>query len=423
MYVDSICIQTKTLYNIIFVLLAYVFNDTIMEKSKKVIGYVSSSNPMMDRKAWSGTLFKLREAIENAGYDVIWIKIHPNKFISLVVKAIIKLFVGGVKYWEYSKVYYWLCAKSINMNEVMKCDYLFFPGGAQVMAYLKNSSFVLPPAIYYTDSCFRMMINYYWYDIPNWLCRQADALEKNALEESALVIRSSDWAINCAIKEYGCLERKTEVLEFGANIDEKYIVTTEPYRGGELRLLFSGVDWKRKGCDIAIETVRLLNEDGINAKLYLVGLDLLKIPSEYHNLNFVEYVGFLNKNDPDQYRRYTDVIAKCHCLLLPTHAECSGIVFCEASAYGLPSISYDTGGVGNYVINGKTGYRLDTHSTAEDFANVIKEIINRKEFDRLHNGALTYYKNKVNWSTWSDRFAKIMDIHFNNKTSLHLFSS
>lgn len=43
-------------------------------------------------------------------------------------------------------------------------------------------------------------------------------------------------------------------------------------------------------------------------------------------------------------------------LLLPTIAECAGIVFAEASGYGIPSITYDTGGVGTYVIDGINGF-------------------------------------------------------------------
>lgn len=34
-----------------------------------------------------------------------------------------------------------------------------------------------------------------------------------------------------------------------------------------------------------------------------------------------------------------------HLLLLPTRAECAGIVFNEASAYGVPILLTDTGGV------------------------------------------------------------------------------
>lgn len=185
-------------------------------------------------------------------------------------------------------------------------------------------------------------------------------------------------------------------------------MAAEPYRSGELRILFSGIEWKRKGCDIAIETVKRLNGDGIKTKLYIVGLDIGKIPLEYQNLSYVEYVGYLNKNNPYHYNKYIEIIRNCHCLLLPTHAECSAIVFCEAAAFGLPAFTYDTGGLGNYVINGKTGYRLDKKSKAEDFANIIKKTVKCNEFLKLQSGSLALYEERISWSVWSRRFADMM---------------
>ncbi|WP_137463714.1 glycosyltransferase, partial [Escherichia coli] len=42
-------------------------------------------------------------------------------------------------------------------------------------------------------------------------------------------------------------------------------------------------------------------------------------------------------------------------LLLPTIADCYGMVFCEAAAFGLPVVATDTGGVSSIVINERTG--------------------------------------------------------------------
>ena len=379
---------------------------------KEIIGFVSYSNPVTDRRAWSGTYYKIREAIELAGYEVRWVRAHPNKAISFLIKAILKI-LRQVKYWEYSGYFGWLCARSISLTEIEACDYLFIPGGSQMIKSLnKRLSNRCPPIIYYTDSTFRLMDGYYWFNIPGWISRQADAGEKKANDCSALVIKSSDWAINSVINDYDCPPEKTAVLEFGANIDEKDIAVTEPYSGGILRVLFSGVDWKRKGADTAIETVRLLNESGIPAHLYLAGINESDIPHEYQHLDFVEYLGFLNKNNPPQYKRYIDLLGQCHCLLLPSHAECSAIVFNEASAFGLPSFTYDTGGLANYVINGKNGYRLDIHASATDFAAIIGRVVRHNEFPELRKGALALYEEKNNWRAWSRRFAELMESFF-----------
>lgn len=38
-----------------------------------IIGFVSKADPFHDRVAWSGTYFKLREAIQLTGFEVRWI--------------------------------------------------------------------------------------------------------------------------------------------------------------------------------------------------------------------------------------------------------------------------------------------------------------------------------------------------------------
>lgn len=380
---------------------------------RRVIGFVSRSDPMTDRRAWSGTFYKIREAIQDAGYDVKWVRVHPRKLPSFLVKALFKL-TGRVKYWELSKAYGRLCARSVRPDDVRVCDCLLFPWGAQMIDFLhKRFSGTCPPIIYYTDATFRLMTDYYWFDIPDTIYRQADEVEKSANDCASLVIKSSDWAVRSAVQDYGCPPGKTAVLEFGANIDEKDIMVGHPYSGGELRVLFSGVDWKRKGAGIAIDTVRKLNEDGLKARLHLVGLDVSKIPAEYRDLGFVEYAGFLNKNDPAQYRQYIELLSQCHCLLLPTRAECSATVFNEAAAFGLPSFTYDTGGLGNYVIDGETGYRLDIRSTAQDFARVIGHAVMNDDFVKLHEGALRLYQEKTSWKAWSRRFTALLDNHLN----------
>lgn len=385
---------------------------TLSSSEKKVVGFVSSANPFSNRKAWSGTLFKIREAIERAGFDVVWIQSKPNSLVSFALNLFLKLPSKG--WYEHTKLYTKACARSIDLGTVKKCDYLLFPGGAQMLYYLKKECPALPPVIYYTDACFHQMVGYYWRNIPHWIYKQAEELEQYGLDTSDIVIRSSNWALNCAIEFYGCNPKKTEVLEFGANIDAEYIKENEPYTGGELRILFSGVNWKRKGGDIAIDTTRKLNEDGFQTKLFLVGLERNKIPEEYQNQKSVEYVGDLNKNKLEEYEKYVELFSKCHCVLLPTKAECSSIVLCEAAAFGLPAFTYDTGGLGNYVINGKTGYRLDPNAKAGDFANKIEEAIRNKEFETLHNGSLSYYRERISWEAWSRRFKHMMDRRFDN---------
>ena len=349
--------------------------------------------------------FKIREGIENAGFKVIWIPYKINRLKLLLLKLFIKIFYGQNAITTQNQFYYKLCAQSIDINKIKECDYLFFPGRAQINAFLK----IRKPIIYYTDATFKQMINYYWFNQSQWILKQGNLLEEKAIKNSYINIRSSKWAADSVLKDYGGNPKRNFILEFGANIDDKDIVPCKPYKNTEiLNILFSGVDWERKGGEIAVKTVQLLNQKGIKSNLFITGIS--NLPSQYKNLPYIKNLGFFNKNNPEEYQFYIKIISNSHILLLPTKAECAGIIFSEASAYGLPIFTYNTGGIGNYVIDGINGYKLPLHSNEIDFTNTIITCIKHNELEKLHYGGINLYHSTLNWKTWANRFKEIMAI-------------
>ena len=370
---------------------------------KKVIGYVCQSNPFTDKKAWSGSIYKIREGIENAGFEVKWIPYKGFFFFNLILKFCYRFsFLNGL---VYTRLSFWLYSLSINKKTLQGCDLFFFPGGEQLVEYVNFDK----PKIIYGDSTMPLMIDYYWFGISPFIKKMIIQFDKIAHMKSDLIIKSSNWVIKSVVADYGISDDKTAVIEFGCSLNKNKIVPIIPYESGKLRILFSGVDWERKGASIAIDTVRCLNDMGIDAVLYLVGIRLQYIPIEYRNLPFVEYIGFLNKNKVSEAERYTQIYHNSHLLLVPTKAECAGIVFAEASAYGMPTLTHDTGGIESYVVNGINGYRLPLGSTPQQFAVKIKQMIIKKEFGQLGKQAIIYYEKRLNWEIWGERFKKLLE--------------
>lgn len=368
------------------------------------IGFVSSDNPFSDKKAWSGSIYKLREAIENAGYEVVWIPYENKSFILYIVLKILRLFIGkNISGYEHNRLIFWLYAKSINMKKYSDCSFLFFPGGAQIACYMKTKKNV----IYFTDVTFKQMINYYWADVNPFVKKEGNLCEKKGINNATINIRASKWAADSVVNDYGFNLKNTFVLPLGPTLEPEDIKPVEPIYSKELNILFSGVDWDRKGGDIAVETVKCLKDKGFNVKLYIVGI--YNLPYDYKKKDFIVDVGFLDKNIEVQYREYINTIRKCNIFLLPTKAECAGIVFSEASAFGLPIFTYNTGGVGEYVIDGLNGYKLPLNSAPLDFANIIEKTIKSKEIENLYEGCLKMYKDKLSWKNWSDSFRNILD--------------
>lgn len=378
---------------------------------KRTIAYISQSDPFTDRLAWSGTNFKLREGIESAGFRVKWIPFTINKYKLILLKVLIKVLFGKRALVDHNRFYFRMCAQSIDLKQLDSCDYLFFPNSGQIGAYLNTDK----PIIYFSDATFSLMVDYYWKNQSKWVVKEGIDNDLKAIKRSIINIRSSKWAADSVVNDYGADPRRTCVIELGANIDDNDIKPSLPYRKGQtLNMLFSGVDWERKGGDIAVETVRLLNEYGINSKLIIAGIKQLQ--AKYENTPYIENLGFLNKNNIEQYKQYIRAMSNAHVFLLPTKAECAGIVYCEASAFGLPIFSYDTGGVRNYVRNGVNGYTLPISSGAKDFANAIINCVEHNRLNDLHYGGIDLYKTTLNWNSWGKRFRECIEIVENERT-------
>lgn len=358
------------------------------------IGYISPTDPFTDRKAWSGTHYNVCQSLIAAGHDVHWIKYSvrsPRVRISAKILKHIAFDVNLTKEIGKAKV------NSIKEN-LSDYDLIFIPAQSDIVSAIKTET----PIVHYSDATVHVMLDYYWYGLSKFQKKIAENVEQRAISNTALNIYSSHWAANSAINDYHADPGKVVVLPFGANIDDSEIVSAEPYESGTLNVLFSGVDWERKGGQIAVDTVRKLNERGIKSKLTICGIKNLS--PKIACLPFINNIGFLDKNDSSQYKKYMSIWQNTNVFILPTRAECSAIVLNEASAYGVPSLTTNTGGLADYVINDVNGKRLPLSAQGSEYADVIESWINEKKFSSLCSGAKKIYNNTNSWTAWQREF-------------------
>lgn len=372
----------------------------------KKIGIVSAFDPHSDRKAHSGILYKINEAIEKAGIETVWIK-NPLPWKYKIICKILGLFkrLGfnhGV-YFDRTTIGAKILAQTIDYKSAKDVDYVMAIHYFHVPAFGRIGK----PIIYHSDATFELANNYYLHNMPRWNVRQAEQIEKMALAHSTWHLSSSEWRENSVVNHYGINRKQCAVLEYGSCIDTEGIRRT-PLNDGILHLLFMGVDWERKGGEIAVETTRLLNERGIKTVLTVMGLKVE--PDSCKNREYINFIGFLNKNTPAEYERMKQIFCTTDILLLPTKAECSAVVFCEAADYGTAVVTYDTGGIGNYVVNDMNGYRLAEGSTPMQFADKIEEIWQTPGMlERMSLGARKVSKEKLNWDNWTKWFTENID--------------
>jgi glycosyltransferase involved in cell wall biosynthesis len=209
------------------------------------------------------------------------------------------------------------------------------------------------------------------------------------------------------VNDYEVEPEKITVAACGANLDRipdrssLHFNTTD-----QLRLLFLGVEWDRKGGDIVIEAYRELKRQGLRVTLHIIGCTP---PFDVTDEDGITVIPFLDKNKPGDFDRLDRIFRETDLLFLPTRAECAGVVFSESSAYGIPSLTTDTGGVSTYVKNNVNGFALSWAAGAEEYAEKVIELNKDKSaMLELKRNSRRFYEEKLSWDLWGDHFKKIV---------------
>ena len=371
-------------------------------KKKIRIALLTSFDPRDENKL-SGSVYHMLGAIERNGCDVTILGPVPaRQFLAGKLAQRFRQFRRAYNFehgffmaHRYAKEF----SKRLREQPV---DCIFAPRSSTEIALLKTKI----PVVYYSDTTFAALYNYYpWFSnfmpLSEW---EGNKIEKAALHRSQFAVFSSQWAADSAIREYGIDADRVSIVPMGPNLRKIPARSSvlRPKDPGECKLLFIGVEWERKGGQIAYDTYRLLKSKGIQASLTICGCT----PPPYVKDAGVKVIPYLDKAQGQDYARFEDLLRSHHFFILPTRAECFGVVFCEASAFGLPSLATDTGGIPTAVRNGVNGYRFPLEAGAEVYADRIASLF--KNYDTqyvpLCTSARDLFENELNW----DAFAREM---------------
>ncbi|HLS27484.1 MAG TPA: glycosyltransferase family 4 protein [Opitutales bacterium] len=287
-------------------------------------------------------------------------------------------------------------------------DIIFSPWSIPI-AFLNTDR----PIAYWHDATHAGLFDFY----PDYtgMCRRSirdgHLIEHTALKRSCAAIFSSDWAARSAIEDYNADPKKVHVVPFGANLENP----PSPGQVGDAirarskntcKLLFIGVDWFRKGGDLALQVAEKLNRIGLRTELTIVGCN--PFTSE-NKPPFVRCEGFLSKQNPVHLKRIEQLLAESHFLLVPSLAEAFGIVYCEANAYGVPSLARAVGGVPTVIKDGQNGFLFPVEAEAIDYVQIIERYFQRYEnYIDLALSSLNEYQQRLNWQVAGKRVRQIL---------------
>lgn len=363
------------------------------------VAYVTTydaSNP----NSWSGTGHYIAKSLERQGVEITYIgPLEDRGGILLGARrAAVRLLRGRRILRErdarVARGY------AIQVEERLKgldADWILSPGTIPI-AELR----VATPIAFWTDATFAQMVGYYpeFQKLAGASVRAGNVLEQHALKRASLAIYASEWAARSAMSDYGADPAKVSVVPFGANMPADYnpaeIERIIEQRGRDVcRLLFVGVDWERKGGDLALAITSRLHDAGVRAELTIVGATP-DIPAAMRDI--ARAAGFIPKDTTYGKSTMERLFAASHFLLLPTRAERFGIVMAEASSFGLPSIASDVGGIPGVIREGVNGFMFPLESIVDDAARRIAELWgNRERYDALCRSALDESRARLNW--------------------------
>jgi glycosyltransferase involved in cell wall biosynthesis len=238
--------------------------------------------------------------------------------------------------------------------------------------------------------------------------RQGEIVEQAAFRNASKLLFESSWAARSAVEDYGIDTQRVHFIAAGANLDHipprEQVLAKKPSE--HCRLLFVGIDWQRKGGDIAYETLLKLEEMGIEAELIICGC----VPPKSVTHQRLTVIPFLDKNDERQVHDLEKLYTMADFLLVPTRSEAFGIVFCEAAAFGLPAITTRTGGVPEVVRDGENGYALPFEARGEDYARIIAELYqDEQRYQQLSQSSRAIYERHLNWDAWGIAVRNILN--------------
>ena len=367
-----------------------------------VTTYDSQSLGTQGFREWSGTGYYIAQSLKNQSLPVNYLGPLKNQLLG---KA-----VGKCKrhyYERYHKTYVKITEPLIlrdYANQVarklskIEAD-LVFSATPTPIAYLECKQ----PIVFWGDATFANLVDFY----PQYtnLCQESinngHLMEKKALQKAELAIYASEWAAQTAINFYQADPAKVKVVPFGANIDSyktsleiKDLIQSRP--SNQCKLLFLGVEWFRKGGDVAFKVARELNNLGLNTQLTVVGCQPIvegSLPS------FVKPLGYISKSTKQGQEKISRLMAESHFLIVPSRAECYGVVFCEANSLGVPCLATKVGGIPTIIKDNINGSLFDLKATEREYCDYIIQLFSHyKNYRQLAASSFNEYQSRLNWS-------------------------
>ena len=390
------------------------------EENKRIKIALLTAHTLQNRKqsSWGGTVDYMTHALQKHCGEVYHIGAVPSKkkVLGKVIHKTSRFLLRKNYAYNHSFPVATEYAKVVARRLAgQSFDVIVAPSCGTEIALLETST----PIVLIEDATFALLHNYYP-QYSNLLKRsvyETNALEGLAIKKADVLLYTSTWAARSAIEDYDADEQKVHVVTFGANFEKpppKEIVQARK-KSERCKLLFIGVDWQRKGGEIAFETLLKLEEMGVQAELIVLGCTPPKTFSHEH----MTIIPFLNKKDEKQQRELDRLFEASSFLILPTRSDCVPMVLAEAGVFGLPVVTTQTGGIPGIIREGENGFMLPLNARGADYAKIIAEVYrDDQRYAELVQSSRAAFDERLNWDAWGVAVTKIIKEMLGQEKSL-----
>ena len=202
-------------------------------------------------------------------------------------------------------------------------------------------------------------------------------------------------------------EGKTTVIPFGVTVLPDIPPMPE---GSPVRICFIKAHRKKYGPDILLRAMARVVEKIPDIQLSMAGEgamtpELREMTAELKLENNVKFVGFIDNE------RIYDFIQQHHFMVMPSvmDSESFGVAVLEAGACGRPTAASLVGGVGEVIVDGRTGFLLPARDVDKLAAAVVKMADNMEETAEMGRRAYDFVKDNYTWEKSLDLMASVYE--------------
>ncbi|MDR0926855.1 MAG: glycosyltransferase family 4 protein [Ignavibacteria bacterium] len=347
----------------------------------------------------SRMLHYITESLKKNGAEVILIPPAikcdlPNKLRHAFYK-----FVLHQRHLQYTDISLLKREAKIRSKIINKLDIdAVFAFSNYSLAFLETNKILA----YWSDICFAQQRtgNPLYLNLTKSTLKNANFVEQMALNKIDAAFFTSAWTKNAVKNNFDVDENKLLVAPLGPDTpishtfqDVKEMVTKK-INNPICKFIFIGSHWVNKGADVAVEIVKQLNNRGLKSELMIIGCEV-----EGKNIpEFIKNIKFLNKNNPEELNLFIQHLSEANFFILPTLFDCTPHTICEASAFGVPSISHKFGGIPEMIKEGKNGKTFSIGENIDNYCDYVIEIYSDKfKYEQLCLSSYNEYINYLNW--------------------------